>query len=828
MITQALDFLRSLAQTAETVWLLELAARGVLILLLAGVASIALRTAAWRHLVWACSLAGLLLLPLLMGGVPVIAVPVLPAAEVATAASLPPSDGPSVRIESRADTRRATLAISENSPISTAGTAAPAEIGMREVGLRWVPSLFNLWAAVALLLGAAMASDRIRRGRLARRARPFEAPEWRRELEGMGGRVRLLESDDVDVPVTWGLFRPVIVLPAGARAWGASLRRHVLLHELAHVRRGDAAVLELARFACALHWFNPFAWWVLRRLVSEAELASDDRVLRSGVKASSYAGDLVDFVRRLHRPLPRAAAAMARRPSPLKTRIAAILDEGRVRAAPRPLRVILVLAFIGLVVLPVTAALMPMRRAPQAEGFGPTTLEEHASASKAGRETPSPRPAAEPMPEDGSGLSANAASQTSTPAATSRTSRPGPLGVAAISPTAQPAQPARPGRPARPAPPAAPASGVGGWDHGGLMADCGESRGASIHSEDDDLTVKIRSEHCELRIESRGEIEYAHDDSGVVRMSGRAELEIDERRKGERKRLVVTPGPGGEPRYRWTVGGDERPFDDAGRAWLAQVLPEVFRATGLNADKRVARILAADGVAGVFAEIALIRGDYVGRIYLEHLLDQADLDSAELRAWLELAGGQLGSDYELAEALTGLPAKRLSEPGVGEAFVEAAATIGSDYELRRALTALIDGSTPTQATLDRILTTTQSIGSDYELAELLIRVAERYPSGQPLSESYHRAASTIGSDYELRRTLSKALERPLTDGALVALLRTAHSIGSDYELAELLVAVGRAHRLNGAAREAFVAALETVGSKYEHGRAAEVLTRQGS
>jgi hypothetical protein len=58
-------------------------------------------------------------------------------------------------------------------------------------------------------------------------------------------------------------------------------------------------------------------------------------------------------------------------------------------------------------------------------------------------------------------------------------------------------------------------------------------------------------------------------------------------------------------------------------------------------------------------------------------------------------------------------------------------------------------------------------------------------------------------------------------------LRTAHSIGNDYELAELLVAVGRTQRLDGAAREAFEAALETVGSKYEHGRAAEVLGRQG-
>ena len=131
------------------------------------------------------------------------------------------------------------------------------------------------------------------------------------------------------------------------------------------------------------------------------------------------------------------------------------------------------------------------------------------------------------------------------------------------------------------------------------------------------------------------------------------------------------------------------------------------------------------------------------------------------------------------------------------------------------------------ATLDQILAAAETIGSDYEAAELLIRVAEVYPQGAPLPASYHRAASSIGSDYELRRTLSKSLERPLEPAVLVDLLTTAQSIGSDYELAELLVRVGRTQRLDGPARAAFTAALETVGSRYEHGRAAKVLARHG-
>ena len=69
--------------------------------------------------------------------------------------------------------------------------------------------------------------------------------------------VRLAITRELAVPVSWGLRRPVVLLPAAARRWDAERRRVVLRHELAHVRRGDYAGHLLIELACALHWPNP-------------------------------------------------------------------------------------------------------------------------------------------------------------------------------------------------------------------------------------------------------------------------------------------------------------------------------------------------------------------------------------------------------------------------------------------------------------------------------------------------------------------------------------------------------------------------------------------
>jgi beta-lactamase regulating signal transducer with metallopeptidase domain len=99
-------------------------------------------------------------------------------------------------------------------------------------------------------------------------------------------------------PSIVGAWRPRIVLPEFlvAEATDPALR-HVLAHELAHLRRGDLWTNWLLLAARALHWFNPLAWWVVRQMQAEREMACDELALFALGEAdhSAYARTIVDL-----------------------------------------------------------------------------------------------------------------------------------------------------------------------------------------------------------------------------------------------------------------------------------------------------------------------------------------------------------------------------------------------------------------------------------------------------------------------------------------------------------------------------------------------------
>lgn len=106
-----------------------------------------------------------------------------------------------------------------------------------------------------------------------------------------------LYSPHLHSPVTWGLLRPIVVLPESARAWAPELLSAALAHEQAHIRRKDWAVHVLAWCISALFWFNPLVWLARHKLAQEAEHAADDAVLSQGVRATDYASLLVSLAR---------------------------------------------------------------------------------------------------------------------------------------------------------------------------------------------------------------------------------------------------------------------------------------------------------------------------------------------------------------------------------------------------------------------------------------------------------------------------------------------------------------------------------------------------
>ena len=135
----------------------------------------------------------------------------------------------------------------------------------------------------------------------------------------------ILESDEVSGPVTLGILRPVIVLPADWRDWPNAKLQAVLAHERSHIERRDSIVQVVSTIHRALLWHSPVSWYLHRAIVRAGEEASDDAAVQVVQDRASYAELLLDFMQRGARRPHWHGVAMARYGTP-EARIGRILD----------------------------------------------------------------------------------------------------------------------------------------------------------------------------------------------------------------------------------------------------------------------------------------------------------------------------------------------------------------------------------------------------------------------------------------------------------------------------------------------------------------------
>lgn len=334
--------------------LLDTCLKATLILGVSALVVRALRqgSAATRHLVWTLGVLAVLALPAVSALAPRWEVPLLPAvvtgpAPESTMAMTPAAiEAPRTRIE--APTLRAPSARPE--PRAAAAPTPPAP----RIPLSPARLVALLWVAGAAVVALPLLLGGIRVARLGRRSEPLASSAWAALVEdiaadlGLERPVRLLRGETGGMPMSWGVVRPAILLPADAEEWPEARRRAVLTHEMAHVKRHDCLTQALAHLACALYWFHPLVWVAARRLRSERELACDDLVLRCGASGPDYADHLLQLARsfRASRQPVWATVAMAR-PSQLEGRLLAILDPSLDRRGPSRAAAAFTLAMAG-------------------------------------------------------------------------------------------------------------------------------------------------------------------------------------------------------------------------------------------------------------------------------------------------------------------------------------------------------------------------------------------------------------------------------------------------------------------------------------------------
>jgi beta-lactamase regulating signal transducer with metallopeptidase domain/outer membrane lipoprotein-sorting protein len=350
----------------------DFAAKGFIVLGISAVAAYCLRrkSAAIIHWVWTLGFAALLVVPTMGLVLPQRGVAVVPPE---SADSLPSAFAGRVsggalpgKLAATPGTSLPQSSLSQaNPPVDKAartpvesvhnhdGTPFTSTNETSELARPWtlVSLVAAVWGMVAVVLLSRLAVHHVILARLLNRCTPLAGDEWVRSVAeaaqrlGLVRPVRLVTHAAATTPATTGTWRPVILLPSDADRWTASQRRSVLLHELAHVKRCDVLAQLVASIACAMHWFNPLAWYGVVQMRKLREVACDDLVLDGGQAPTDYAETLLQ-VARSYQPQRLAGAIGMNRGTNVERRILAILDTARNRL-PLTRRAAVVLATIA-------------------------------------------------------------------------------------------------------------------------------------------------------------------------------------------------------------------------------------------------------------------------------------------------------------------------------------------------------------------------------------------------------------------------------------------------------------------------------------------------
>jgi beta-lactamase regulating signal transducer with metallopeptidase domain len=178
-------------------------------------------------------------------------------------------------------------------PLATAGGAPPAPA---------IPG-WPLAAAGLLLLGVSFGLMRVGAGlvrlrSLRRHSRPLDAPPWLLALrDDVAPRAHFLLSEEAGTPATFGLRRPIVLLPPAFESMPRERQAAIALHELVHARRADWAVLMAEETLKAVLFFHPAVHWLVARVRLAREQTVDAAVVHRLGNRQPYLESLVEMAR---------------------------------------------------------------------------------------------------------------------------------------------------------------------------------------------------------------------------------------------------------------------------------------------------------------------------------------------------------------------------------------------------------------------------------------------------------------------------------------------------------------------------------------------------
>ena len=154
--------------------------------------------------------------------------------------------------------------------------------GQSTANIPTVSIWFAVWFAGMILFGIFFSVTYFRCLFEFRTALPVNnacVEQWLKE-QSLKRRISIRQSDRISAPLTYGIFRPVILMPKQTDWENRNQLQYIFSHEYTHICRFDTIRKLIAAYALCLHWFNPFVWGMYILFNRDIELACDESVIR--------------------------------------------------------------------------------------------------------------------------------------------------------------------------------------------------------------------------------------------------------------------------------------------------------------------------------------------------------------------------------------------------------------------------------------------------------------------------------------------------------------------------------------------------------------------
>ena len=341
----------------------------------------------------------------------------------------------------------------------------------------------------------------------------------------------------------------------------------------------------------------------------------------------------------------------------------------------------------------------------------------------------------------------------------------------------------------------------------------GQRTSTSISSDGDRYRFSTRRGSNKLDIEYDGKIEFADDDKSIKSISRGGYLRIRKSSFGNRREVLAEAGPNNTVEYQFWIGRRRVEDDAEAREWLADVLVEVVRSTGIGAEGRVKRFYEKGGLDGVLNEVDDIRSDFVSSIYLRELLAMK-LSDAELVKVAGYVPRELDSDHYITEVFKDYGDLFFKNEEATSAFLTSIRRMDSDHYksiiLKRALREDLNDEM-----IVKVLDASTIMDSDHYKTTLFRELLDKRELSDKVIDQIVKSAADIDSDHYATLVLKDALDRPnLTDEAFTNLMDAVSNIDSDHYVTETFKSMMRARDISDKVVEAIIERLEYMDSDH--------------